>query len=70
MTVWAAETFAHGHWHTARGGLDKADAIDLAETLARLGERARIAEYSDEEGTSAINAMDIYSETASDTKDA
>ena len=58
-TVWAAETFTHGHWHTERGGLDRADAIELAERLSRNGERARIAEYLDEEGTSAISSEEI-----------
>ena len=63
QTVWAAETFYHGHWHTERGGLDKADARDLAATLSRRGERARIAEYTDEEGTSAISSEEIEEQT-------
>ncbi len=62
-TVWAAETFLHGHWHTERGGLDKIDARELAHELARRGERARIAEYTDEEGTSAISSEELEEQT-------
>lgn len=55
QTVWAAETFANGHFSTIEGGLSRDAALAAATKLALAGERAQIAEYTTAEGTSAIS---------------
>lgn len=53
-TVWAAEKFT-GSWKVVRGGLTREEAIDLATELAQGGEEMSIAEYTTDEGSSAIS---------------
>ena len=58
-TVWSAEVFVGGIWVVRRGGLDRSEAAALARVYARRGDRARIAEYLADEGTSAICAIEV-----------
>jgi hypothetical protein len=54
-SVWAVELWEGGHWKTAIGGLNKPEAKRQAKLLVRQGETASIAEYTSDEGSSAIH---------------
>jgi hypothetical protein len=58
-TVWAVETFANGHWSVVEGGLVRSVAEAEARKLASKGERVSIAEYSPDEGSSALGREEI-----------
>ena len=56
QNVWAVEFWDLSHWHTAVGGLTKAEAKRQAKLFAKSqGLRVSIAEYGPAEGSSAVS---------------
>jgi hypothetical protein len=59
-TVWAVEFWGSSGWAVAVGGLNKAEALRQAKAFAKSeGQRVSIAEYTQDEGSSAISRQAV-----------
>ena len=59
--VWAVEVMLGGSWHVTAGGLPYAEAVRHARRVLARGDAGRVsvAEYSNEEGSSALRREEI-----------
>ena len=58
--VFAVEIF-ESSWRTVAGGLTRDDAMAQAESLAADGARVSVAEYTTDEGSSAVGREEVQS---------
>lgn len=56
--VFAVEAFS-GSWRTIKGGLTRDEALVQARRIAAEGERVSVAEYTTDEGSSAVGREEV-----------
>ena len=56
--IYAVEIFASS-WHVVEGGLTRKDALQQARRIAADGKRVSVAEYTTDEGSSAVGREEV-----------